>query len=101
MGVISSFSLTADGFLTVNAILSSGFAPHSAIAEMIFARCLPVSYTHLDVYKRQVLHGVQHPHLSGLPQGYRAGGHRSLLHRRGVHGRDGLPEYLHTIRHGS
>ena len=40
VALISSFSLTADGFLTVNAILSSGFAPQSAIAEMIFASCL-------------------------------------------------------------
>ena len=44
-----------------------------------------------------VLHGVQHPHLSGLPQVHRAGGHRSLLHRRGVHGCDGLPEHLQTL----
>ena len=26
-----------------------------------------------------------------------AGGHRSLLHRRGVHGCDGLPEYLQAL----
>ena len=35
--------------------------------------------------------------LSGLPQVHRAGGHCSLLHRRGVHGRDGLPEYLQAL----
>lgn len=40
VALISSFSLTADGFLTVNAILSSGFAPQSATAEMTFASCL-------------------------------------------------------------
>ena len=44
------------------------------------------------------LHGVQHPHLSGLPQVHCAGGHRCLLHRRGVHGCDGLPEYLQALR---
>ena len=44
-----------------------------------------------------VLHGVQHSHLSGLSQVYRAGGHCGLLHRRGVHGRDGLPEFLQAL----
>ena len=33
-------------------------------------------------------------YLSDIPQVYRTGGHRGLLHRRGVHGCDGLFGYL-------
>ena len=40
---------------------------------------------------------MEYPHLSGLPQVHRAGGHCGLFHRRGVHGRDGLPEHLQAL----
>ena len=55
---------------------------------------MPVSYTHLDVYKRQGLHSTEghHPHTAGTAEG-------DLLTLRGLHGLPLLPpvSYTHLV----
>ena len=41
-----------------------------------------------------ILHGVQHADLPGVHEIRLAGGHHSILNRRGVHGCDALPQNL-------